>query len=108
MRSRVTLLTLAVALAAGVLIGFVDSRPTWDDTAITAGSVFLCAGILGAARPRVAWLSGLAVGAPVPVLNAVLNRNLGSAAAVGIGLIGAGAGYLIGRALASGRAPRSA
>jgi hypothetical protein len=30
-----------VGLLAGALVGYVDSRPTWDDTGITAGAVFL-------------------------------------------------------------------
>ncbi|MSR22317.1 MAG: hypothetical protein EXR92_02045 [Gemmatimonadetes bacterium] len=96
-RTQLSFLTLAVALAAGTVIGYVDSRPTWDDAGITAGSIFLAAAFLATMRPRTAWLVGLAVGAPVLVLNTVLHGNFGSpmaigAAAIGIGLIGAGGG----------------
>jgi hypothetical protein len=106
MRSGLTLFVLLVALAVGVAIGFVDSRPNWDDTGVTVVSVFFTAVVLAALRPRVAWLAGIAVGAPVLLFNVLLQGNFGSAAAVGIGLIGAGVGYLLGRALRWGKAPR--
>jgi hypothetical protein len=108
MRTRLTWLAVAVALAIGIAIGYVDSRPTWDDTGITAGSVFLAAAILSAVRPRAAWLVGLAAGAPVLVFNVVLSGNFGSAVAIAIGLVGALVGFLVGKAAGLGGAPRSA
>ncbi|MFN3330732.1 MAG: hypothetical protein ACK419_07400, partial [Pyrinomonadaceae bacterium] len=50
-----------VAFSAGVAIGYVDSRPSWDDTDITAGSLFICAFLLSLLKLRLAWLVGLAV-----------------------------------------------
>jgi hypothetical protein len=90
-------LTAALGLAVGCAIGFVDSRSTWDDTGITAGAIFLASLVVSAARPRSAWLTGLLVGAPVLAFNVVLHGSFASAMAVVIGLVGAGAGYLIGR-----------
>ncbi len=34
-------LLLVVALIAGSTIGWIDSRPDWDDTGITAAMVFI-------------------------------------------------------------------
>jgi hypothetical protein len=87
----------AIALLLGLGIGYVDSRPTWDDTGITAGAVFLCAFVTAASSPRWAWLSGLAVGLPVLAFDAVLRGSYASAAAVGIGLVAAGIGYGAGK-----------
>ena len=36
------------AIALGLLIAWVDSAPTWDDTGITAGMIFLTAAVFGA------------------------------------------------------------
>jgi prepilin signal peptidase PulO-like enzyme (type II secretory pathway) len=91
-------LIAAISLAVGCAIGFVDSRPTWDDTGITAGSIFLASLVLSAARPRSAWLAGLLIGVPVLAFNVALHGGFASAIAVVIALAGAGIGYVIGRA----------
>ena len=88
-----------IGLLLGAGIGYVDSRPTWDDTGITVGAVVLCAFVTAAISPRWAWLSGLAVGLPVLVFNAVLHGGYAAVVAVGIGLAGAGAGYAAGKLL---------
>ena len=92
-------LTAALSLGVGCAIGFVESRPTWDDTGITAGAVFLASLVVSAARPRSAWLTGLLVGVPVLAFNVALHGGFASAIAVVIGLAGAGIGYLIGGAV---------
>ena len=99
MRRR-DLFTLLVALILGALIAWVDSRPTWDDSGITAGVLLLvCAGF-GAIRPRFAWLWAFAVGAWIPLAGIVIAHNYGSIIALGIALIGAYLGvaahYLLG------------
>ena len=91
-------LPAVLSLAVGCAIGLVDSRPTWDDTGITAGSIFLASLVVSAARPRSAWLTGLLVGAPVLAFNVALHGGFASAIAVVIGLAGAGTGYLVGKA----------
>ena len=96
--SKTAWLTAALSLAVGCAIGFVDSRPTWDDTGITVGSVFLTSLAVSAARPRSAWLTGLLIGVPVFAFNVALHGGFTSAIAVVIALAGAGIGYLIGRA----------
>lgn len=47
-----TLVVVAVAAGLGVVIGFMDSRPTWDDAGVTAGALLLVALVLGAIQPR--------------------------------------------------------
>jgi hypothetical protein len=91
------LIAPAIGLVVGLGIGYVDSRPNWDDTGITAGAVFLVAAVLAAARPSVSWLTGLSVGLPVLAMNALLHSNYGSAIAVVISLAGSGVGYVVGK-----------
>jgi len=91
------LVAALVALAAGLCIAYVDSRPTWDDTGITVGALVAVAGVAAAVRPRSWWLIGLAVGLPVPVVNYALHANWQSLAAVGFALAAAGLGRLLGR-----------
>jgi hypothetical protein len=56
------LAALLVAAAIGLVIAYVDSRPNWDDTGITAFALFASAGLLGFIAPRRPWLTGIAVG----------------------------------------------
>lgn len=56
---------LIAALALGLAIGWIDSRPHWDDTGITAGLLFLSAGVVTFLVPRRPWLCGIAIGAGV-------------------------------------------
>src|SRR3954449_7009422 len=80
---------ILAALILGALIAWVDSRPTWDDTGITAGVLLLISAGFGAARPRFAWLWALALGAWIPIVNIVISHNLGAILALAIALIGA-------------------
>lgn len=88
-----------IAAAIGAGVAYVDSRPNWDDTGITAGVVILAAGLLSVIRPRTWWLSGLLVGAPIPIANYALHRNLSAIVALVIAMIAAAFGALIGNAL---------
>ena len=84
---------LVVALALGFAIAWVDSRPTWDDTGITAGTLLIVTGLLGLALPERAWLWALAVGGWIPALGIALHRNFGSLLVLIIAFAGAYAGY---------------
>jgi hypothetical protein len=64
---------LVLAGFAGVAVAYVDSRPTWDDTGVTAGAMFLFAAVLGLLGPQRPWLWALTVGAGVPAY-AVLRK----------------------------------
>ena len=58
---------LVLAVAMGAAIAWMDSRPHWDDTGITVGSLLLSAALLGAMGPQRAWIWGLAVGVWLPL-----------------------------------------
>jgi hypothetical protein len=96
-KSSVKVVALALtACLIGCGIGYIDSRPGWDDTGITAGALLLSGVIFGSAMPKRAWLTGLALGVPVFMMNVALHGNYGSALAIGIALVGAGIGALSG------------
>src|SRR3954468_22314597 len=100
MMRRRELFMLVVALILGALIAWVDSRPTWDDSGITAGVLLLlCAGF-GAISPRLTWRWALALGAWIPLNGILIAHNYSSLIALGIALIGAYLGvaahYLLG------------
>jgi hypothetical protein len=88
-----------VALAAGVLIGWADTRPTWDDTGITAAAILATAAVLGAAMPRRAWVSALAVGSGVAALNIAQASNFAALGAFLFSFAGSYAGVLVRNAL---------
>ncbi len=43
---------LVAAIVLGLAIAYVDARPGWDDTGISAGAMTLAAGTLGLMGPR--------------------------------------------------------
>ena len=84
---------LAVAVLSGLFIAYVDSRPTWDDTGITVGTILLVCGLialLGYQRP---WLLALAVGGWLPLYERITTHNFGTILALIIAFIGAYAGW---------------
>lgn len=64
-----------LALLIGIFIAYVDSRPTWDDTGITAGTMLLSSGLLTLLGYRRPWLIALAIGLWTPVYETFLSRN---------------------------------
>ena len=87
---------------SGVGIGYMDSRPTWDDTGITVGGILLAAAVLGAADPRVFWIAGLAVGIPVLGMNVYVGGGYAAAVAALIAVAAAGVGAAVRRFVGSG------
>jgi hypothetical protein len=87
-------LAVVGALASGVAIGLADSRPTWDDTGVTAFALLAAAGLLSYAAPRRAWLVALLVGVPTPLLE---RENKGAFAALAFAAVGGLGGWAIGR-----------
>jgi hypothetical protein len=98
-RGALDRIMLLLAAGIGTAIGYVDSRPTWDDTGITVGVIVLTAATLAAVRPRSAWLVGFCVGLPVVLFNLAAHGGVASVAALAIGLVGAGLGRIVGSAL---------
>jgi hypothetical protein len=69
--TRSSVLPVLIALVLGAMITWIDTRPTWDDTGITAGLIFLSTAALGFIRPARAWLFALAVALWIPVIGLV-------------------------------------
>lgn len=83
------------ALVLGLLLAWVDSRPTWDDTGLMVGVLALtCAGF-GAAHPKRAWLWALLIGGWIPLFGVLVTHNYGSLIALGVACIGAYVGVLV-------------
>jgi hypothetical protein len=89
------LLLFIVAIALGMMIGFTDSRPHWDDTGITVGMILVSTACLGFVMPERAWVWAISVGLWVPVWNILLNHNYSSIISIGIAFVGTYLGVLI-------------
>jgi hypothetical protein len=73
-------LLICAAVLFGLSIAYVDSRPGWDATGITAFSMLIAAAVLGFFGPGRPWLWAVGVGVWIP-LHAMLARpSAGSAA----------------------------
>ena len=92
-------LVLLAALTAGIMIGYIDSRPTWDDTGVTAAALFATSLVLGALAPQRPWATALLVGAWIPLFGILMHANYGSLLALAFAFAGAYAGMLLRRAL---------
>jgi len=68
-------LALAAAVAAGIAIAYIDSRPTWNDAGITAFAMLGVALLVALASPRRPWLTALAVGIWIPAHAVVRSGN---------------------------------
>jgi hypothetical protein len=86
------------AVACGMGIAYVDSRPGWDDAGISAGALLIAAGILGLAAPRRPWLWAVCIGIWIPA-NAIARTPSLSSLAMLIVLLFPIAGAWMGRAV---------
>ena len=87
---------LAVAATViGLVIGYVDSRPTWDDTAITVSLILLASAIVAGLSGRRPWLWALLVGGWVPVIEIWGSSGPASLVALLAAGVGAAAGYAL-------------
>ncbi len=85
---------LVLAVIAGLLFAYIDSRPGWDDTGILAGAILLACGLISLIGFQRPWLLGLAVGAWIPLYGIVISHNPGSVLALVIAFVGAYAGWI--------------
>jgi hypothetical protein len=92
-----TLILVAIATLVGVAISYVDSRPTWDDTGVTAAALSLAAFLIAAVAGRWPWLWALLVGGWTPVAAIVAGRDPSAALALAFAFLGALAGYGVAR-----------
>ncbi len=63
------------SIFAGVLIAFIDSRPTWDDTGITVFALLACGAVIGLLLTRRPWLFALALGIWMPLIYIVTKHD---------------------------------
>jgi len=71
-------MVLIVGAVVGLLIAFIDSRPGWDDTGVTAGAIAISACILALASASTPWMIALAVGLWVPAFALATTGNWGA------------------------------
>jgi hypothetical protein len=86
---------LVIAILCGLFLAYVDSRPHWDDTGITAGGLLISAGLitlLGHPRP---WLVALAVGLWIPLLYIYQSQAFSMLFVLTFPLVGAYAGWAV-------------
>ena len=84
-----------LALAAGLAIGWIDSRPGWNDTGVTAGLIFISSFIIGLLSNKNAWLLALIIGLCVTSFNYILHNNLESAISFVIAFAGVYSGVFV-------------
>ncbi len=82
-----------LALAAGLLIAYVDSQPHWDDTGITVFALLAASGLLGLLARRRPWLIALAVGLPIPLRAILVGGNYAMLITLLFPFVGAYAGW---------------
>jgi hypothetical protein len=85
----------AAAVLSGIFIAFVDSRPTWDDTGITAFGLLAVSGLLGILGPKRPWLWALLVGIWIPLYNILTTHNFSLLLTLIFPFFGAYAGMLV-------------
>ncbi len=95
MRRYQSLAWLAGALLLGALITWVDTRPRWDDTGVTVGIILLTSATFGVARPRLAWLWALALGAGIPLAEVPLTHSAAPLVALAVAFFGASGGAIL-------------
>ena len=96
----------ATAFAIGLAIGWNDSRPTWDDTGVTAGLLVMAAAVFGVVNPARWWLWGLLVGVGTPLFEIAGETGTASLAAFVFSGVGAAGGASASRLLRSDRRGR--
>ena len=57
---------MVAAIVIGIGIAYMDSRPNFDDTGVTAGLLLISAALLGLIAPQRPWLWALAIGIWIP------------------------------------------
>ncbi len=89
----------AFGLACGVLIASIDTRPTWDDTGVTAGLLLGSAFVVSAISGRRPLLWGVLVGGPLAAMSVVGGALPVAIVVSAIALGGAGLGWVVRRSV---------
>ena len=94
---RNDLIAAIVAICVGLAVAWMDSRPGFDATGITAGSLLMTGGFAAYVSRRRPWMWALAAGIWVPVFETRDPSMPAPLAALVFAGAGAGAGWLAGR-----------
>jgi hypothetical protein len=84
-------------MGIGIAIAYIDSRPSWDDTGITAGLLFLGAAFFAFIASNRPWLWALAVGIWIPLYSVFVIHNYGGMLAILFAFAGSYAGWYLKR-----------
>ncbi len=84
---------LAVGIVLGLLLAYIDSRPTWDDSGILAGGLVVSAGLLTLLGFRRPWLAALAAGLWMPLYDIYRSHDFTMLIVLIFPLLGAYAGW---------------
>ena len=103
MKPTLQLVLLAVGVAAGLLLAYIDSLPKWDDAGIIAGGLLLVSGLLTLLGYRRPWLMAMAAGMWVPLRGIAVTRDFSLLLLLVFPFLGAYAGYLIRSGLVRGQ-----
>lgn len=87
------IISVLLATVLGIAIAWIDSRPNWDNTVISAFQVLLAALFCGYLASHKPWLIALAVSIWIPLFGVVLSQNYGGLLALIPGFIGAFLGF---------------
>jgi hypothetical protein len=96
LQSGLAWLASAFALAAGLAIAWMDTRPHWDDAGITAGCMFV-ASALAAGAGAIPWL--VIVLTAGPLVAAEIGAGSGVVIVALVAAIGAAAGWSLRRVM---------
>lgn len=83
-----------IGVFIGYLIYWIDSRPNWDDTGITASLLLISSLVLGFLISRKPWFLALAIGIWIPLNDLIANFHFDSVLALMISFIGSYIGYV--------------
>jgi hypothetical protein len=95
-RARLAI-ALAISLVAGIAIGWMDSRPGFDDTGITAVGLVLAACLASFVAGRAPWLWAVSTGIWVPLFELPGLASGGPLLALVFSGLGSAAGWLAAR-----------
>jgi hypothetical protein len=88
-------LLLFGSIGLGLLIAYIDSRPTWDDTGITVFALLAGGGIIGLLLQKRPWLFALAFSIWMPVWGIVARHDLMMLVVLIFPFIGVYAGWAV-------------
>jgi len=92
-------LSFIVALAVGLLLGWLDTRPHWNDSGVSASALIITALFCGYLTRKRPWLVALAVGLWIPLFNVIIARNYSAIPVLAIAFIAVYAAFAVRRFL---------